>query len=526
MMIVQVFFATLRLLLALVFTVSAVMKLADREGFQKALASFAVPERLRAPAAVLIPVLELLVGIGLLPAVSAWPAAISALGLLLVFTVAVLANLARGRRPDCHCFGQFSSAPVSWRTVLRNGVLMAAAAAIVVGGPANTSPSMLAWVAKLSLPEVLGLAAVLVIVGAVSIETWVLAHVLRQNGRLLLRLDALEAAVAVAAPSMAPADRPQAVVAHAGLPQGVSAPTFQLDRLDGGITTSAELLALGKPVALTFLDPDCGPCTALLPELERWQRDLTAWVTFAVITSGTVEANKRKFAGRGLQVLLQKKREINEAYRAHGTPSMVLVKADGTIGSPVAGGRDAVRALMAPFSAAQYAPGDTNLQRQPSPALNGGNSTHNVGRIPTRIGETVPDLRLPDLNGKQVSLAAFRGHAAVVLFWNPGCGFCQRMLEDLKAWEANRSDASPQLLVISTGSPEANRVMGLRSPVLLDEGFGTGRTFGAGGTPSAVLIDGHGRIASELAVGGPSVLALVEHAAPGSAVRGPAARQV
>jgi hypothetical protein len=82
------------------------------------------------------------------------------------------------------------------------------------------------------------------------------------------------------------------------------------------------------------------------------------------------------------------------------------------------------------------------------------------------------------------------------------------MLDNLKAWEAQRPKGAPKLLVVSTGSIEANRAMGLRSPVLLDEGFSTGTAFGASGTPSAVLVDAKGKIASEIAVGAPAVLAL------------------
>ena len=95
-----------------------------------------------------------------------------------------------------------------------------------------------------------------------------------------------------------------------------------------------------------------------------------------------------------------------------------------------------------------------------------------------------------------------------MLFWNPACGFCQNMLSDLKAWEARRSDQSPRLLVISAGTVDANRAMGLRSRVALDAAFESGRAFGASGTPSAILVDKDGRIASDLAVGAPAVLAL------------------
>jgi hypothetical protein len=33
-----------------------------------------------------------------------------------------------------------------------------------------------------------------------------------------------------------------------------------------------------------------------------------------------------------------------------------------------------------------------------------------------------------DLSGKHVGLADFRGHQTLLLFWNPGCAFCNRML--------------------------------------------------------------------------------------------------
>ena len=69
-------------------------------------------------------------------------------------------------------------------------------------------------------------------------------------------------------------------------------------------------------------------------------------------------------------------------------------------------------------------------------------------------------------------------------------------------------------LVVSTGTTEANQALGLASPVLLDAGFSAGRAFGAGGTPSAVLVDEDGRIAPELAAGGPAVMALAVGQAP------------
>ena len=50
--------------------------------------------------------------------------------------------------------------------------------------------------------------------------------------------------------------------------------------------------------------------------------------------------------------------------------------------------------------------------------------------------------------------------------------------------------------------------MGLSSTIVLDEGFSAGRAFGASGTPSGVLVDPEGKIASEVAVGATWVLEL------------------
>src|SRR5205814_6697260 len=110
---------------------------------------------------------------------------------------------------------------------------------------------------------------------------------------------------------------------------------------------------------------------------------------------------------------------------------------------------------------------------------------------------------------KLISLSDFRGSPTLLLFWRPSCGFCQRMLPEIKAWEAHPPEGALKLLVVSTDSVADNQAMGLRSTVVLDQdGMRVGRLFGATGTPMAVLVDVKGKIASELAVGAPAVLAL------------------
>ena len=83
--------------------------------------------------------------------------------------------------------------------------------------------------------------------------------------------------------------------------------------------------------------------------------------------------------------------------------------------------------------------------------------------------------------------------------------------------EIHEGQGAPALLVISTGSPEANAHQGFRSSVLLDAQFETAGLFGVSGTPSAVLLDDTGRIASDVAVGAEAVFMLA-NSVPASAV--------
>ena len=133
-----------------------------------------------------------------------------------------------------------------------------------------------------------------------------------------------------------------------GLPVGASAPPFQLTSLDGEMLPLADLRAAGKPVLLLFVHPDCGPCTALLPEIGRWQRERGNMLTLVLLSQATPEANRAKVARHKLtHVLLQQDGEVAQAYQVDGTPAAVLVQPDGTIGSPLALGAEAIRALVA-----------------------------------------------------------------------------------------------------------------------------------------------------------------------------------
>lgn len=515
-----------RLLLAAVFAVAGLAKLADLRGSRQAVRDFGIPGRLADPFGALLPLAELGIAVALVPKATAWWGAVGALALLLLFVVGIGASMARGKHPDCHCFGQLRSAPAGWATLVRNAVLAAAAGFVVWQGRHDAGRSAVAWLEDLSGGAAVALAAALLGVAAVTTIGWMLVHLLGQNGRLLVRLDEMQArldgsgvglgAMAIAEESAAPAEP--------GLPIGAPAPAFRLVGLHGETQTLDALRAAKKPVLLVFTDPTCDPCNALLPDLGRWQQEHAAVLTVAVLSTGTPDANRAKMTEHGIAtVLLEQDREIAELYGANGTPAAVVVLPDGTIGSTLALGGEAIPTLVTrTVRAAVPAP-----SRVPSRGANGRGAQGGSPAVPVEValGVPAPALILPDLDGREVSLADFRGAQTLVLFWNPGCGYCQGMLDGLKAWEANRPPGAPQLLVVSAGDAATNRAMGLRSPILLDQDFATGGAFNASGTPSAVLIDPEGRIASPVAVGAPAVFALAGGAVPhptGSAANRPA----
>ncbi|MFL5760002.1 MAG: redoxin domain-containing protein [Thermomicrobiales bacterium] len=487
-----------RLLVAAVFLVAGVAKLADRAGSRRAMEDFGLPARLATPFGSLLPLAEIAVGIGLLPLASARYAAGGALALLLLFVAGIGVNLARGKHPDCHCFGQLHSSPAGWSTLVRNAGLAAVAGFIVWQGWQQSGRSAVSWTGDLSFAGIVGLIGLALVI----VEGWVLVHMVGQNGRVLLRLDALEASLAAGVAK--PATVSEAAL---GLPVGAPAPAFSLPGLHGETLTLESLLAGGKPVALVFSNPGCGPCNALLPELGRWQRENADRVTIALIGEGSQKANRAKSTEHGMsRVLLQAGREVAESYQADGTPMAVVVRPDGTIGSPLASGADEVRALiLRTIELAVPAALSGSLARAGSA---NGNAAHSQPGA-AAIGDPAPAFTLPDLDGRSISLADFRGHPTVVLFWNLGCGYCANMLDDLRAWEAKPPAKAPQLLVVSTGDVEANRAMGLRSTVVLDQSFAVGQSFGTDGTPTAVLVDADGRIASGVGDGVPGVLALL-----------------
>ena len=337
-----------RLLLAAVFLTSGLAKFADRDGSRQAMLDFGLPNLIAVPFSIILPIAEIILAISLLFVGSTWWGAVGATGLLLLFIVGIAINLARGRTPDCHCFGQLHSEPIGWPTLIRNFVLLMMAGFIVWQGPDNVGASLIGWLITLTDPQLASLFFAILVLALLVAEGWLLMHLLRQNGRLLLRIESLEAQLLPAnkyQPKSIPST-PAKSEKQPGLPVGTPAPTFHLSDLRGKIISLDSLLSAGKPTLLIFSDPKCGPCLALMPKIAHWQREYARSITIAVISQGTTKNNLGKVTEHGLsKVLVQKDREISDAYRVRGTPSAILILSDGKIGSETAGGAPAINKL-------------------------------------------------------------------------------------------------------------------------------------------------------------------------------------
>lgn len=119
------FALAIRTLISLVFLTAAYGKLRHGALFQGVVANYRLlPDAMVAPAAHLIPPVELLLGATLLLGLAyPWPE-LGAVGLLLLFALAMGINLRRGRHHiDCGCFQSTLKQTLSRALVMRNVVL-------------------------------------------------------------------------------------------------------------------------------------------------------------------------------------------------------------------------------------------------------------------------------------------------------------------------------------------------------------------------------------------------------------------
>ncbi|MGC2237518.1 MAG: TlpA disulfide reductase family protein [Pyrinomonadaceae bacterium] len=128
------------------------------------------------------------------------------------------------------------------------------------------------------------------------------------------------------------------------------------------------------------------------------------------------------------------------------------------------------------------------------------------------IGSPAPDFALPDLSGNTVSLENLLAEKKPLLFFyvSPTCTPCEALLPEIEAWQAELKD-KVRFVFLSLGAAQENREkFGDAHAVLLQKNKEVTDALNARWTPTAVLINAEGAIASHLAVGDAAIRELVE----------------
>ena len=485
----EIFLLILRLSLAAVFGVAGIAKLFDPAGSEKAFGEFGVPKPVVRPLVYLLPAAELLIAGSLLFVGSSWFGAIGAAGLLLVFSIGMLYQMAKGNAPDCHCFGQIHSEPVGVTSVVRNLALLVLAGFLAFQGRANQGLNLVNSNQDI-MQFVIGI-AVVVLLGAV---VFLLKRISEQQTQIMRRIELME----LVARDGSLVERENVGHPHEGLPIGALFPAFELPDISGTAVSLESLRAEGNPVLFFFVSPTCTPCKALVPEFRQWQQELGQKVKMIFVSNGKAETNLEKFGEDTFKnLLLQKDREFAELVRAKWTPTAVLMDRNGRIASHIAAGDTAIRELVEKIQ-------DDDLQQEFTYFANG-----NGDAQPVKIGNDLPEFSLQDIKGQEITSDYFKGKQTLITFWSTTCPHCVNMMDDLKEWDRTKGKDEPDLVVFSDGDKTAHEEIELHSPIILDEGYKTSAKLGMFGTPSAILVNEDGKIVSETAVGAPDIWSLV-----------------
>ena len=485
----------IRIFLAAIFGLAGIGKLLDLEGSEKAVKDFGVPDSLAKPFAVGLPAAEIVIALLLLPVSTSWFGAIGGFLLLLTFIGGMLWQMAKGNAPDCHCFGQIHSEPVSAKSLIRNAVFAILSFFLVLQGSDDQGLSLLESSNTNSEENVMSLILGLATVGLLAAVVFYLRKISEQQTQVIRRIEVLEL---ISHEGGREVERENLADPLEGLPIGAVALDFELPDVNGKIVEFEHLLAQAKPLLLLFVSPNCNPCAALLPEIEAWQKELKGRLNFIFISSGKPKENLDKFAGETLkQILLQKEREAAELFGAQWTPTAVLINTDGRIASRIAAGDKAIRDLIEKIKA-------EDANRELSYVVN----TNGNGAA-AKLGEHFPEFSDIDIFDNKINSKDLLGRKTLVTFWSQTCPHCINMLEDLRQWDRAKGADEPNLLMLSDGDAEANRELKINSPVVLDKERKISRELGWNGTPSAVLLDENGKIISETAIGASNIWALL-----------------
>jgi peroxiredoxin len=339
----------------------------------------------------------------------------------------------------------------------------------------------------------------------IAFGTWLGYQLVRQNGRILLRLEAIEERLSGQRAPAKPAK-------PAGLPIGSEVPAFELPDLTGKRHKLSDFR--GQNVLLIFFNPKCGFCTKMAADLAALPADGGPdRVVTVVVTTGDADENRKLIDEHGIKsiVLLQDEMKIAAQYQAQGTPMGYRIDVNGRIASELAVGAESVLKLagkLLPPELVAGKNGSAKKDHHPDPSL----ARSKINRKGLTAGTTAPAFRLPRIDGGELALGAFVGQRLLLVFSDPNCGPCDELAPHLEELHRERSDL--HVLMISRRDADATRVkaarLGLSFPIVMQQKWEISLQYGMFATPIAYLIDERGVLLSDVAVGVEPILALAE----------------
>ncbi len=121
------------------------------------------------------------------------------------------------------------------------------------------------------------------------------------------------------------------------------------------------------------------------------------------------------------------------------------------------------------------------------------------------LGKPAPDFTLKDFDGKDVSLASFKGKTVVLEWFNPECPYvkashtkgslvdtAKRQQKKGIVWLSINSGATGKQGAGAEKSKAGAKGFNMENPVLIDEAGTVGQAYGATNTPHTFVIDPKG----------------------------------
>lgn len=338
----------------------------------------------------------------------------------------------------------------------------------------------------------------------ILVSLWVgLYQIVKQHGRMLLRLEKLEEQHAHQSQPAEPA----------GLPVGTPFPGFRFSDLSGRIVQLAEWR--DQQVLLVHWSPGCGFCEMIAAQLAALDQELRKQnIQLLLLAHGDADSNRELAATHGLRcpILLLDGQPQCAPFASIGTPVAYLLDREGRVAGPLAVGSDDVvnlarNAMVRGVAESTTDPADPRALPGAQPL-----SASQIVRDGLKAGTPAPVFRLPNVRGGEVSLSDYRGRRVLLVFTDPHCGPCDELAPELAQLHRAHSHNGLQFILVGRGEHAENRhkaeQFGIRFPVVVQEKWKLSKQYGIFATPAAFLVGENGVLLEDVAVGAEAIRAL------------------